>query len=141
MKKNRFTEEQIAFALKQAETRTLVAEALRRIGISEQTVCRWKSLYGGLGTGEPQRPRQMEEENRKLKRFVLDLSLDKHILQDVLAKKLRRLLADASSCTRFMRLICSCPLDASALTRTKAPRPISPTACKRTANRNELCTF
>jgi putative transposase len=88
VKKNRFTEEQIAFARKQAETRTPVAEALRRIGISERTVYRWESLYGGLGTGEPQRPKQMEEENRKLKRFVVDLSLDKHILQDVLAKKL-----------------------------------------------------
>ena len=78
MKKGRFTEEQIAFALKQAETGTPVAEVLRRMGISEQTFYRWKKLYGGLGTGEL----------RRLKQLVADLSLDKHILQDVLAKKL-----------------------------------------------------
>jgi len=86
--KSRFTEEQIAFALKQAETGTPVAEVLRRMGISEQTFCRWKKLYGGLGTGELWRLKHLEDENRKLKQLVADLSLDKHILQDVLAKKL-----------------------------------------------------
>ena len=70
--------EQIAFPLKQAETGTPVAEVLRRMGISEQAFYRWKKLYGGLGTGEL----------RRLKQLVADLSLDKHILQDVLAKKL-----------------------------------------------------
>ena len=89
MKKSRFTEEQIAYALKQAETGTPVAEVLRRMGISEQTFYRWKKLYGGLGTGELRRLKQLEEENRKLKQLVADLSLDKHILQDVLSKKLR----------------------------------------------------
>ena len=88
VKKSRFTEEQIAFALKQAETGTPVAEVLRRMGISEQTFYRWKKLYGGLGTGELTRLKQLEDENRKLKQLVADLSLDKHILQDVLAKKL-----------------------------------------------------
>ena len=78
MKKSRFTEEQISFALKQAETGTPVAEVIRRMGISEQTFYRWKKLYGGLGTGEL----------RRLKQLVADLSLDKHILQDVLSKKL-----------------------------------------------------
>ena len=78
MKKSRYTEEQIAFALKQAETGTPVAEVMRRMGISEQTFYRWKKLYSGLGTGEP----------RRLKQLVADLSLDKHILQDVLSKKL-----------------------------------------------------
>ncbi|MFG7489654.1 MULTISPECIES: IS3-like element ISMex11 family transposase [Methylobacteriaceae] len=87
MKKSRFTEEQIAFALKQAETGTPVAEVLRRMGISEQTFYRWKKLYGGLGTGELRRLKQLEDENRKLKQLVADLSLDKHILQDVLGKK------------------------------------------------------
>src|SRR3954468_7068583 len=86
MKKSRFTEEQISFALKQAETGTPVAEVIRRMGISEQTFYRWKKLYGGLGTGELRRLKQLEE-NRKLKQLVADLSLDKHILQDVLAKK------------------------------------------------------
>ena len=76
MKKSRYTEEQIAFALKQAETGTPVAEVLRRMGISEQTFYRWKKLYGGLGTGELRRLRQLEDENRKLKQLVADLSLD-----------------------------------------------------------------
>ena len=88
MKKSRFTEEQIAYALRQAETGTPVAEVLRRMGISEQTFYRWKKLHGGLGTGELRRLKQLEEENRKLKQLVADLSLDKHILQDVLSKKL-----------------------------------------------------
>ena len=57
-------------------------------GISEQTFYRWKKVYGGLGVGELRRVKQLEDENRKLKQLVADLSLDKHILQDVLAKKL-----------------------------------------------------
>ena len=73
MKKSRFTEEQIAFALKQAETGTPVAEVLRRMGISEQTFYRWKKLYGGLGTGELRRLKQLEDENRKLKQLVAGL--------------------------------------------------------------------
>ena len=87
VKKSRYTEEQIAYALKQAETGTPVAEVLRRMGISEQTFYRWKKLYGGLGVGELRRLKQLEDENRKLKQPVADLSLDKHILQDVLSKK------------------------------------------------------
>ncbi|WP_446741078.1 IS3 family transposase [Sphingomonas sp. ACRSK] len=87
MKKSRYTEEQIAFALKQAETGTPVAEVIRRMGVSEQTFYRWKKVYGGLGVGELRRVKQLEDENRKLKQLVADLSLDKHILQDVLAKK------------------------------------------------------
>ena len=89
MKKTRYTEEQIAYALKQAETGTAVAEVIRRMGISEQTFHRWKKLYGGLGVGELRRLKQLEDENRNLKQLlVADLSLDKHILQDVLSKKL-----------------------------------------------------
>ena len=87
MKKTRHTDEQIAFALRQAETGTAVAEMIRRMGISEQTFYRWKKMYGGLRVGELQRLKLIEEENRKLKQLVADLSLDKHILQDVLAKK------------------------------------------------------
>lgn len=87
MKKSKFTEEQISYALKQAETWTPVAEVIRRMGVSEQTFYRWKSKYGGLGVGELRRLKQLEDENRKLKQLVADLSLDKHILQDVLAKK------------------------------------------------------
>jgi putative transposase len=87
VKKGRYTEEQIAYAMKQAETGTPVAEVIRRMGISEQTFYRWKKLYGGLGVGELRRLKQLEDENRQLKRLVADLSLDKHILQDVLSKK------------------------------------------------------
>ena len=81
MKKTRHSDEQIAFALKQAETGTPVAEVIRRMGISEQTFYRWKKVYGGLGVGELRRLKLLEEENRKLKQLVADLSLDKHILQ------------------------------------------------------------
>ena len=87
MKKSKFTEEQIAFALRQAETGTRVAEVCRKMGIAEQTFFRWKKKYGGLGVSELRRLRQLEEENRQLKRLVADLTLDKQMLQDVLSKK------------------------------------------------------
>lgn len=87
MKKSKFTEEQIAFALRQAETGTRVAEVCRKMGISEQTYFRWKKKYAGLGVSELRRLRQLEEENKRLKRMVADLSLDKQMLQDVLSKK------------------------------------------------------
>ncbi len=88
MKKTKFTEEQIAFALKQAETGTSVQEVTRKLGISEQTFYNWKKKYGGLGPSELRRLKQLEEENHRLKRMVADLSLDKQMLQDVLSKKL-----------------------------------------------------
>jgi putative transposase len=88
MKKTKFTEEQIAFALKQAETGTSVHEVIRKMGISEQTFYNWKKKYGGLGPSELRRLKQLEEENHRLKRMVADLSLDKQMLQDVLSKKL-----------------------------------------------------
>lgn len=86
--KKRFSEEQIAFALRQAETGVTVQEVMRKMGISEQTFYRWKKQYGGLGVSELRRLKQLEEENRKLKQLVADLSLDKKMLQDVLSKKL-----------------------------------------------------
>ena len=88
MKKSKFTEEQIAFALRQAEVGTPVVEVIRKMGISEQTFYRWKQRYSGMGSGELRRLRQLEEENSRLKRMVADLSLDKAMLQDVLSKKL-----------------------------------------------------
>jgi putative transposase len=88
VKKSRYTDEQIAFALRQAETGTPVREVLRKMGISEQTFYRWKRMYGGLGPSEVRRLKQLEEENRRLKQMVADLSLDKHMLQDVLSRKL-----------------------------------------------------
>lgn len=88
MKKSKFTEEQIAFALKQAESGTSVEEICRKMGISQATFYAWRKKFGGLGVAELHRLRQLEEENRKLKQLVADLSLDKAMLQDVLSKKL-----------------------------------------------------
>ena len=88
MKKTRFTDEQIAFALRQAEMGTPVVEVCRKMGVTEQSFYRWKKKYAGMGSGELRRMKQLEEENRQLKRMVADLSLDKMMLQDVLSKKL-----------------------------------------------------
>jgi putative transposase len=87
MKKSNYTEEQIAFALRQEEAGTPVADILRKLGVSEATFYRWKKKFGGLGVTELRRLRQLEEENQKLKQLVADLSLDKKMLQDVLAKR------------------------------------------------------
>lgn len=86
MKRSKFTEAQIVFALKQVETGTSVEEICRKMGISEATFYNWKKKYGGLGVPELRRLRQFEEENSKLKQIVADLSLDKQMLQDVLKK-------------------------------------------------------
>jgi putative transposase len=86
--KKKFTEEQIAYALKQSEHGTPVLEVIRKMGITEQTFYRWKKKYGGLGINELRHLKQLEEENRRLKQMVADLSLDKHMLQEVLSKKL-----------------------------------------------------
>ena len=88
MKKSRYTDQQIAFALQQAETGTRVAEVCRKMGISEQTFYRWKKKYGGLMPSEVRKLRQLEEENQRRKRLVADLSLDKEMLQEVIRKKL-----------------------------------------------------
>ncbi|BFT83934.1 hypothetical protein GVv1_47260 (plasmid) [Enterobacter pseudoroggenkampii] len=87
MKKTRYTEEQIAFALKQAETGTRVEEVCRKMGISEATFYNWKKKFGGMGVTELRRLRQLEDENQRLRRLVADLSLDKEMLQDVIRKK------------------------------------------------------
>ncbi|TCP96325.1 putative transposase [Sphingomonas sp. PP-F2F-A104-K0414] len=78
MKKSRYTDEQIAFALKQAETGTPAAEVIRRMGISEQTFYRGNKVYGGLGVGELRRLKQLEDENRQLKQLVAELSLGRN---------------------------------------------------------------
>jgi putative transposase len=88
MKRKRYTEAQIAFALRQAESGTPVAEIIRKMGISEMTFYRWKKKYAGMGVAEVRRLKQLEDENRRLKRLVADLTLDKQMLQDVLSKKL-----------------------------------------------------
>ena len=87
MKRKRFTEEQITYALRQAENGTPVAEICRKLGVTEQSFYRWKRKYQGMGIAELRRLKQLEKENRELKKLVADLSLDKQMLQDVLKKK------------------------------------------------------
>lgn len=89
MKEKRFTEEQINNILGQAESGTPVSELCEKLGITEQTFYRWKSKYAGMDVAQLQRLKQLEEENRKLKLLVVDLSLDKQMLQDVLKKTLK----------------------------------------------------
>lgn len=88
MKKKRYTEAQIAFALRQAESGTPVAEIVRKLGISEMTFYRWKKKFAGMGVAEIRRLKQLEDENRRLKQLVADLTLDKQMLQEVLSKEL-----------------------------------------------------
>ncbi len=87
MKSSRYTAEQVAFAMRQAESGTSVPDICRKMGISEQTFYRWKKKFTGMGVAAVRRLRVIEEENRKLKQLVADLSLDKQMLQDVLRKK------------------------------------------------------
>lgn len=89
MKKSRFTEEQIAYALHQAEVGTAIEEVCRKMGVSQATFYQWKKKYSGVGVAELRRLRQLEEENKKLKQLVADLSLDKAMLQDVLKKSFK----------------------------------------------------
>jgi len=77
MKKSKFTEAQIVFAIRQAETGTPVEEVCRKLGISQATFFNWKKKFGGLGVSDLRRLRQLEEENAQLRKLVLDLSLDK----------------------------------------------------------------
>src|SRR3954471_19760426 len=87
MGKVNYTEEQIAAALRRVEGGTPVAEVCRKLGVSEQTYYRWKKKYAGMGVAELRKTRQLEDENRRLKQLVADLTLDNVMLQDVLAKK------------------------------------------------------
>lgn len=87
MKRSRFTEEQIVYALRQAESGTPVSDLCRQFGVAEPTFYAWKKKYAHLGVSELRRLRQLEEENSRLKRLVADLSLDKHMLTEALRKK------------------------------------------------------
>lgn len=87
MKRKRYTEEQIIAILKEHEAGAAAAELSRRHGVSEQSIYRWKAKYGGMEVSDAKRLRELEEENRRLKRMVADLSLDKQMLQDVVSKK------------------------------------------------------
>ncbi len=80
MKRKKYTEEQIAFALRQAESGTAVVDITRKMGVSEQTFYRWKKKFAGMGVAELRKLKQREERNRKLKQLVADLSLDKQMV-------------------------------------------------------------
>ena len=88
MKGKRFTEEQITYALRQAECGTPVVDVCRQLGESEASFCLWKKKYGKLGMTEIREMRQLRDENARLKRLVAELTLDKHILGEVVRKKL-----------------------------------------------------
>jgi putative transposase len=81
------SEEKIVYALRQVEGGKKVSEICREMGVSVQAFYSWKRKYAGLGISDLRELRQLREENRKLKTLVADLSLDKHILQEVLSKK------------------------------------------------------
>lgn len=87
MKKSKYTEEQIAYVLRQAEAGTPVEDVCRGMGVSVATFYIWKKKYGELSASEVRRLRQLEDENARLKRLVADLTLDKNILQEVIRKK------------------------------------------------------
>ena len=87
MKRKRYTDEQIAFALRQAESGTAVEEICRQMGVPEPPFYRWKKHFARMGVVEIRRLKQLEEENAKLKRLVADLTLDRTMLQDVLRRK------------------------------------------------------
>ena len=88
MSKRGHTEEEILRVLREAESGSTVVEICRKHGISQQSYYLWKKKYAGLGLSELRELRQLREENGKLKRLVADLILDRHILQEIVAKKL-----------------------------------------------------
>ena len=88
MKRKRHSEEQIITVLKEAQAGGVVDEVCRRHGISQATYYKWKRQFGGMEVSDAKRLRLLEDENRKLKGLVADLTLDKHILQESLRKKL-----------------------------------------------------
>ena len=87
MKRSKFTEEQIAYALRQVESGTAPTDVCRQLGVSEATFYIWKKKYAHLGVSELRRLRLVEEENARLKQVVADLTLDKHMLSEALRKK------------------------------------------------------
>ena len=99
MKKSRFTEEQITYALRQVESGTPPADVCRQLGCSEASFYLWKKRYGNLGITEVRELRQLRDENARLKRLVADLTLDKHILAEVVKKS-----SEADTATGARRL-------------------------------------
>ena len=119
MKKSRFTEEQITFALRQAESGMPVADVCRQIGIAEATFYVWKKKYANLGVLELRELRQLRDENARLKRVVAELTLDRHILQEVV-KKRSEAVATTRDCALDSRTI---PAEQEALVPACAVAP------------------
>ena len=88
MGKPNYTEEQIVAALRRVEGGTPATEVCRKLGVSENTFYRWKRKYAGMGVAELRRLKQLEDENKRLKQIVADLTLDKQMLQEGVTKKL-----------------------------------------------------
>ena len=87
MKRKRYSDEQIISILKEHEAGMAVRDLVRKYGVSEQSIYRWRARFGGMEVSDAKRLKALEEENRRLKRMVADLSLDKQMLEDVLSKK------------------------------------------------------
>ena len=87
MKKSRFTEEQMIGALQQLDGGVAAKDLARDLGVNVQTLYRWRKKYGGMNVSEARRLKQLEDENRRLKRLVADLTLDKQMLQDIASRK------------------------------------------------------
>ena len=110
MKRSKFSEEQITYALRQHEAGTCVEDVCRQLGVSQATFYNWKKKYAHMGVSELRELRQLREENARLKRVVANLALDKQILSDVVKKSYEA--GEAS---------CAGPLDASQLSSECAP--------------------
>jgi putative transposase len=87
MKKSRFTEEQIIGALQRLDGGLAAKEVARELGVNAQTLYRWRRKFGGMDVSDARKLKQLEDENRRLKRLVADLTLDKQMLQDVASRK------------------------------------------------------
>lgn len=87
MKRKRYSDEQIISILKEHEAGMKVQDLVRKHGVCEQSIYRWRAKYGGMEVSDAKRLKALEDENRRLKRMVADLSLDKQMLEDVLSKK------------------------------------------------------
>jgi putative transposase len=87
MRKSRFTDEQIIGALQSLDSGVAAKDMVRDLGVNVQTLYRWRKKFGGMDVSEARRLKQLEDENRRLKRLVADLTLDKQMLQDVNSRK------------------------------------------------------